>query len=386
MMQFFKLVARNSLPNRLRSALTVAGIVAAILAFGLLQTIVEAWFAGVDGAVASRLITRNSISFSSPLPRAYEKRIREVDGVRDVTFVTWFGGIYKDAKNFFPQYAVDSASYFRMYPENVVPEDVLREFQHDRRGAIIGRKLANRFGLKPGDVVQLEGTIYPGPWEFVVKGIFDGRDPKIDTTQLFFRWDYLNETLRMRSKAQAEQVGVFVVDVADVNRVAEVSEAIDHTFRNSFAETRTETERAFQIGFMKQTESILISIRVVSFVVIFIILSVMANTMAMTARERLAEYATLKVLGFGPGYVASLILAESVVLALVGAAVAIWLTPLVAAQIAVLTKALFPTLVVSKDTVALQAVAALTVGVLSAVFPMWRASRVNIIEGLRAVG
>jgi putative ABC transport system permease protein len=220
----------------------------------------------------------------------------------------------------------------------------------------------------------------------VVKGIFDGRDPKIDTTQLFFRWDYLNETLRMRSKAQAEQVGVFVVDVADVNRVAEVSEAIDHTFRNSFAETRTETERAFQIGFMKQTESILISIRVVSFVVIFIILSVMANTMAMTARERLAEYATLKVLGFGPGYVASLILAESVVLALVGAAVAIWLTPLVAAQIAVLTKALFPTLVVSKDTVALQAVAALTVGVLSAVFPMWRASRVNIIEGLRAVG
>jgi putative ABC transport system permease protein len=137
---------------------------------------------------------------------------------------------------------------------------------------------------------------------------------------------------------------------------------------------------------MKQTESILISIRVVSFVVIFIILSVMANTMAMTARERLAEYATLKVLGFGPGYVASLILAESVVLALVGAAVAIWLTPLVAAQIAVLTKALFPTLVVSKDTVALQAVAALTVGVLSAVFPMWRASRVNIIEGLRAVG
>ncbi|MGY4470761.1 ABC-type antimicrobial peptide transport system permease subunit [Bradyrhizobium sp. LB9.1b] len=157
----------------------------------------------------------------------------------------------------------------------------------------------------------------------MIRGVFDGRDRKTDTSQLFFHWDYLNETLRVRSKAQADQVGIFAVEAVSINRVADVSQAIDGVFRNSLAETLTETERAFQIGFMKQTEAILISIRIVSFVVIFIILAVMANTMAMTARERFREYATLKAIGFSPGYVARLILGESVVLALIGGAIAI---------------------------------------------------------------
>jgi putative ABC transport system permease protein len=386
MSQWLTLVVRNVLRNRLRTSLTLVGLVVAILAFGVLQTVVKTWYAGVEGAVPSRLLTRNAISFALPLPQAYHKRISAVEGVRRVNYMSWFGGIYKDPKNFFPQFAIDAASYLDMFPDIVVSNKVRSAFLGDRRGAIVGRKLANRYGLKPGDVIQLRGTIFPGNWEFVIRGVFDGRDRKTDTSQLFFHWDYLNETLRVRSKAQADQVGIFAVEAVSINRVADVSQAIDGVFRNSLAETLTETERAFQIGFMKQTEAILISIRIVSFVVIFIILAVMANTMAMTARERFREYATLKAIGFSPGYVARLILGESVVLALIGGAIAIGLTPPVAARLAELSATLFPTLIVSVRTVIFQALAALVVGVLAAVLPMRQAARVNIVNGLRALG
>lgn len=386
MSQWLKLVARNVLRHRLRTSLTLFGLIVAILAFGVLQTVVDTWYAGVNGAVPSRLLTRNATSFALPLPQAYQKRIIAVDGVRRVTYMNWFGGIYKDPKNFFPQFAIDAASYLDMHPEILVSDEVRRAFLRDRRGAIVGRKLANRYGFKPGSVIQLRGTIFPGNWELVIAGVFDGGDPKTDTSHLYFRWDYLNEILRARSKAQADQVGFFVVDVVSIDRVAEVSQAIDAVFRNSFAETLTETERAFQIGFVKQTEAILISIRIVSFVVIFIILSVMANTMAMTARERLREYATLKAIGFSPGYVARLIFGESVMIASIGGAIAIGLTPPVAAHLAVLSATLFPALIVSASTIMLQALSALVVGALAAVFPMRRAARVSIVNGLRALG
>ena len=386
MSQWLKLVALNTMRHRLRTVLTLAGVAVAILAFGVLQTIVDTWSAGVDGAVPSRLITRNAISLTFPLPQIYSERIRSIEGVRGVTYMNWFGGIYKDKKNFFPQYAIEAESYLNVFPEIQLSQEVRRAFLRDRRGAIVGRRLADRYGFKPGDVIQLRGTIYPGNWELVIQGVFDGRDPKTETALLFFHWDYLNEALRVRNKALADQVVVFAVNVSDVNRVAEVSQSIDKKFRNSFAETITETERAFQIGFVKQTEAILMSIRIVSFVVIFIILAVMANTMAMTARERLTEYAMLKALGFGPGYVARLILGESVVIALAGGVIAITLTPLVAKHLAGLTATLFPALIVSGKTVMLQALSALAVGGIGALVPMRRAANIRIVDGLRAVG
>lgn len=385
MTQWLKLVARNTLRHRLRTSLTLAGIVVAILSFGVLQTVVEAWYAGVDSAVPSRLIIRNAISFTTPLPHVYVDRIRAMESVRNVTYMNWFGGIYKDPKNFFPQYAIDSESYLNLYSEILLSKEARNAFLRERRGAIIGRKLADRYGFKPGDVIQLRGTIFPGKWELVIKGVFEGRDPKTDTSLLLFHWNYLNETLRLRTKLQADQVSVFVVDVNDVSRVAETSQLIDALFRNSLAETLTETERAFQIGFVKQTEAILVSIRIVSFVVIFIILAVMANTMTMTARERFSEHATLKALGFSPGYIAGLIFGESVGIALAGGMIAIALTPFAAAHLAELTSTLFPTLNVSGNTVALQLLSALTVGSLAALFPMKRAASINIVSGLRTV-
>ena len=385
-MQFLKLILRNALRHKLRTALTVLGLVVAILSFGLLQTVVGAWYAGADSAAPTRLVTRNAISLVFPLPISYRDKIRAVDGVRAVSYANWFAGVYQDPKNFFPQFAVEPRTYFDMYPDYRVPPDDFAAFLRDRKGAVIGRKLADTHGLKVGDVMPLRGTIFPGTWEFTVRAIYDGAEAKTDTSQMFFHWEYLNESVKKRSRNRGDQVGIYLVDVVDADRAAEVSHAIDALFKNSLAETLTETERAFQIGFVKQTEALVVAIRLVSYVVIVIILAVMANTMAMTARERLGEYATLKALGFSPAYVAALILGESVAIAAIGAAIGIALTFPVGDWFAAQVGTLFPVFEVSGHTVALQIACALGVGVLAAIVPGRRAATVKIVDGLRAIG
>jgi putative ABC transport system permease protein len=384
--QFLKLILRNALRHKLRTALTVLGLVVAILSFGLLQTVVGAWYAGADSAAPTRLVTRNAISLVFPLPISYRDKIRAVDGVRAVSYANWFAGVYQDPKNFFPQFAVEPRTYFDMYPDYRVPPDEFTAFLRDRKGAVIGRKLANTHNLKVGDVMPLRGTIFPGTWEFTVRAIYDGAEAKTDTSQMFFHWEYLNESVKKRSRNRGDQVGIYLVDVVDADRAAEVSHAIDALFKNSLAETLTETERAFQIGFVKQTEALVVAIRLVSYVVIVIILAVMANTMAMTARERLGEYATLKALGFSPAYVAALILGESISIAAIGAAIGIALTFPVGDWFAAQVGTLFPVFEVSGHTVALQIACALGVGVLAAIVPGRRAATVKIVDGLRAIG
>ena len=384
-MHVLKLIFRNALRHKLRTALTMLGLVVAILSFGLLQTVVDAWYAGAEGAAPNRLITRNAVSLVVPLPAHYREKIRSVDGVKAVAAANWFAGVYQDPKNFFPQFAVEPA-YFSMYPEYRVPDEQFRAFVRDRQGAVVGRKLAETYGFRIGDVVPLKGTIFPGTWTFVVRGIYDGADAKTDTSQFFFHWDYLNETLKAQSPLRANKIGIFIVQVADVDRAAEVSQKIDALFKNSPAETLTETEKAFQIGFVKQTEAILIAVRIVSFLVIFIILAVMANTMAMTARERLAEYATLKALGFGGGFLATLIFGESLVIAVIGSLIGVVLTFPVANWFASEMGTLFPVFEVSRETVMLQAACAIAVGATAALLPARRAIRVRIVDGLRAIG
>ena len=382
---FFRLVALNAWRHRLRSGLTVLGMVVAILAFGLLGTVVDAWYAGANGAAANRLITRSSISLVFPLPLTYKDRIRAVDGVRDLSWANWFGGIYKEPKNFFPQFAVDGESYFRIYPEFIVDERQMRDFLRDRKGCIVGRKLADTHGFKVGDTLTLKGTIYAGNWDFVIRGIYDGASKSTDRSQMFFHWAYLNETVKARLPARADNVGVFIVEVDSADRGATVSRSIDREFVNSRAETLTETEKAFALGFVAMTEAIVVAIRIVSYLVIFIIMAVMANTMSMTARERTAEYATLKALGFSPGFVAALICGESLMLALVGGLVGILLTFPVAAAFAAKMGTLFPVFNVSQSTVLLQVGCALAVGIVAALLPMRRVARLSIVDGLRAV-
>jgi putative ABC transport system permease protein len=381
-----KLILRNAFRHRLRTTLTVLGIVIAVLAFGLLQTVVGAWYVGVESSSSTRLVTRNSISLVFPLPLTYEQRIRQIEGVRVVSRANWFGGIYIDKRNFFPQFAVDADAYFQLYPEFRVPPEQLKAFLLDRKGCIVGRKLAQLYGWKVGDAVPLRGTIFPGNWEFVVRGIYEGADARTDESQFFFHWTFLNETLKRIAPRRANQVGIYLVGIANADAAAETSRRIDAMFRNSLAETLTETEKAFQLGFISMTEAIVVAIRLVSFVIIVIIMAVMANTMAMSARERLSEYATLKVLGFGPAFVHVLVYGESLLIAALGAALGILATfPVTNAFGSVMAK-LFPVFQISTTTLLLQIAAGLVVGITAAVVPAARASRVRIVDGLRAVG
>ena len=386
-MYYLKLIFKNVFRAKLRSSLTIIGLVIAILAFGLLQTVVDAWFAGANASSAARMVTRNAISLVFPMPSYYRDRIKSIPGVKSVAHSQWFGGIYIEPKNFFPQFAVDSDNFFEMYPEFLMKPEELLAFKRDRQGAIVGRKLADQYGWKVGDVIPIRGTIFPGNWQFTLRAIFDGKDETTITRQFYFQWNYINEYLLKRYPRRADQIGIFNIEVTDPGRIADIARTIDAEFKNSLAETLTETEKSFQLGFIAQSEAIVVAIRVVSFVVILIIMAVVANTMAMTARERLAEYATLKALGFSPGFVAALVFGEAMMLALIGAGIGILLTfPVARGFAASPAGAMFAVFKVSQDTVLLQLASAIVVGVVASLVPGWRSANIKIVDGLRHVG
>ena len=385
-MFLFKLLLKNAFRHKLRTLLTMVGLVVAISAFGLLRTIVDAWYAGVEGSSSTRLVVRSNISLTFPLPLNYAQRLRAVEGVTQVSWSNWFGGVYITERNFFPQFAVDPATYLPMYPEYRIADEQRTAFLRDRQGVLVGRKLADKFGWKLGDQIPLRGTIYPGTWTFTLRGIWDGAEAKTDESQLLMHWAYLNESLRLRAPRRADAVGVYIVGIDEPNNAALVSQRVDKLFANSLAETLTETEAAFQLGFVSMSEAILVAVQAVSLIIVVIIMAVMANTMTMTARERLAEYATLKALGFSPGFVVRLIFGESLLIAAIGGVAGLLLTLPLAAAFRSAVGTLFPVFQVSSLTMALQLLAALVVGTVAAAWPAWRMSRIDIVAGLRHVG
>src|SRR5690348_7810785 len=384
-MFFPLLVLRNAFRHKLRTTLTIVGIVVAIAAFGMLRTIVDAWYAGANASSSARLVTRSSVSLVFALPLNYAQKIRQVDGVTGVGWANWFGGVYVNERNFFAQFAI-SESYLDLYPEFVLSDDQRRAFLADRVGAIAGRKLADKYGWKVGDQIPLRGTIYPGTWTFNLRGIYDGAEEGTDTSTFFFHFDYLNETIKRQYPGRGDQTGVFIESLRNADDAAGVSAAIDTTFKNSLAETLTETEKAFQLGFVSMSEAILLAIQAVSYVVIVIIMAVMANTMAMTARERYGEYATFKALGFSNGFVGMLIFAESLGISLLGGLLGAAATFPLADVFASTVGSILAGFKVSRETVMLQLLAALVIGVVAAAIPAWRAARVRIVDGLRAIG
>lgn len=384
-MFIFKLLIKNAFRHKLRTALTLFGLVVALAAFGLLRTIVGAWYAGVEGSSSTRLVTRSAISLTFPLPLSYVQRIKSVDGVTGISWSNWFGGVYVTERNFFPQFAVEPASYLALYPEYRLSADERLAFMRDRQGAVVGRKLANKFGWKVGDQIPLRGTIYPGTWTFNLRGIWDGAEAKTDESQLLFHWDYLNEAIRKRFGSRADYVGVYIVGINEPQNAALISQRLDAEFKNSQAETLTETESAFQLSFVSMSEAILVAIEAVSYIIVAIIMAVMANTMTMTARERLAEYATLKALGFAPSFVVKLLFGESLLIALLGGLAGLALTLPLAAAFGSAAGTLFPAFHVTPLTMALQLLAALIVGAVAAAWPAWKMSRIDIVQGLRHV-
>ena len=385
-MHILKLIFKNSFRHKLRTFLTILGVAIAILAFGLLRTVIDAWYAGVEASSASRLVTRNAVSLVFPLPLSYKEKIRQIEGVKGVSYGTWFGGIYIDEKNFFANYAMEPKTYLAMYPEIITPPDQMAAFLRDRKGAVAGRKLVERFGWKIGDIITLKGTIFPGNWDFVLRGIYRGRDNTVDETAFFFHWDYLNEVLKKAGRSWTDQVGWYLIEIKDPHIAADVSLRIDKTFKNSLAETLTETEKAFQLSFISMSEAIVIAIQLVSFVIIFIIMAVVANTMAMTARERIGEYAIFKTLGFSGMHITGLILGESMCITMLGAALGIILTFPAARIFGKELSQFFPIFNVDRETIYMDIVAALVVASVAALFPAWRAVHIRIADGLRRIG
>ncbi|MEW6387590.1 MAG: FtsX-like permease family protein [Thermodesulfobacteriota bacterium] len=381
-----KLTWRNLFRHPLRASLTILGLAVAVLAFCLLRTVVAAWYAGVEASSPLRLVTRNAISLMYPLPLAYLPKIQNVAGVTKVAYAYWFEGIYIDKKHFFPQFAASLPGYLDIYPEFLIPPEQKLALVQDRRGCIAGRRLAQRFGWRLGDAITLTGTYFKGEYRLILRAVYTGKEPETDETLLFFHYDYLNETLKKTDPKQADQVGWFMVQIARGDLAAPVSRHIDALFKNSLAETITETEKAFQMGFVEMTSAILMAMRVVSWAIIGVIMIVLANTMAMSARERLGEYAVLKTLGFRPRHLAGLILGESLLLAALGGVAGLALSiPAVRVFPPDVTQ-YFPGLEVSPQTQLLGLTVALAVGGLAAILPAYRATQIGIAQALRKVG
>ncbi len=276
-MFLLKLLFKNAFRHKLRSWLTILSIAIAILAFGLLRTVVEAFYSGVERSSANRIVARNAISLTFSLPYSYKEKIRQISGVREVCAVNWFGGIFIDEKNFFANFAVED-NYLDLYPDYLFDPGEKKAYLHDRKGAVIGKKLADRFGWKVGDTITLRGTIYSGNWPFTIRAVYTGRDENVDERLFFFHWDYLNEAMKQTMKGRADQVGAYIIGIDRGDDAADIASAVDATFRNSMAETLTETEKAYVLGFISMADTIIMIIRLVSLVMIVIIIAVAANT------------------------------------------------------------------------------------------------------------
>ncbi|MGC9964360.1 MAG: FtsX-like permease family protein [Syntrophobacteraceae bacterium] len=386
-MQLLKLVIRNAFRQKLRTFLTIFGIAVAVLAFCLLDTVVQAWYVGIDTASPNRLVSRNSVSLIFPLPLNYRSRIQMIDGVEQVAYANWFGGVYIDERHFFPRMAVGPENYFSVFPEFIIPKEQLKAFWKERNACIVGRKLIEQYGWKPGDTIVLTGNIYPGEWRFVLRGVYSGATTSIDETLFFFRWDYLDETLKTKMPIRAGQVGWYVIRVRDPADAAQISETVDALFKNSSAETLTETEKSFQAGFLAMTEAIVIAVRIVSYVVIGVILIILVNTMAMTSRERTPEYATLKTMGFGTKHLWLLIAGESVFISLLGAAIGMALSYPAAGIFSSNSGSLLAVLRIHFwRTLCFCGSAGFGIGIISALLPIWSASRIQIADALRHLG
>jgi putative ABC transport system permease protein len=357
------------------------------MAFGLLRTVVTAWYAGIEASAANRLVTRQAVSFIFPLPYSYRDQIAKIPGVEQVTYLNWFQGVYIDKNQFFARMAVDAETIFDVYPEFLLTPGEFQNFKRERNSCIVGSDLAKQYGFKLGDIIQIEGDIYPGTWQFVVRGIYRPRDKTVDGTQMFFHWQYLDERLRKESPGRAGEVGWYIIRIADPNRSGAISDQIDGLFKNSRAETKTETERAFAQGFIAAASAFITAMNFMSFVIIGIILLVVGNTMIMSARERTREYAVFKTLGFSAGHMVGLILGESMLISTLGGGLGLLLTfPFVTGFAAAVPKSFFPIFNIEPVTVILAVSSALVVGILASIFPIQRALTTRIVDGLRHAG
>jgi putative ABC transport system permease protein len=366
--------------------LTAVGVGIAIVAFLAMRTFIAAWYAGVENSSADRLIARNKISITVPLPLSYVQKIRDLIGDRgQVSYQNWFGGVYpKDEHGFFASMASDEG-VFKLYPEVVVSPEQWQAWMDDRQGAMVGVHLADKYGWKIGDRVTLRGAIYGGDWDYNVRAIYHSTSKAVDESSFFFHWKYLNET----NKVLKDYVGIIVIKINDPSQSAAIANDIDKSFVSSPFETRTESEKSFQLEFLSMVQGVIDVIQVVSFLVLIILMLVLANTMAMATRERTTEYAVMRAMGFQPRHIVGMVLGEGFVVALVGALLGLAMALPTIKYLGIgLEKNMGGFLgdfSLELKPILLAVFVALLLGMLAAALPAWRAGRLKIVDALRRV-
>ena len=380
-MKFLPLLWSSLWRKKVRTIFTLLSIFVAFLLFGLLMTIRGAFTFGVQVAGVDRLVVIHKISLIMPLPVSYKDRLISTPGVAMVSPQTWFGGVYQDPSNFFAQMAVEPEPFMKIYPEFRLPPDQAKAWLADRQGVIVGADLAKRFGWKLGDRIPLIGTIWQPKqgqvWDFNVVGIYDG-EPAVDKTQFFFRYDFLDENRR----AGQGLVGWYVVKIADASQAQQMAAKFDSMFANSSSETKTTTEKGFVEGFAKQVGdigSIMVAILVA---VLFTMLLVAANTMAQSVRERTSEVGVLKTLGFSNATILSLVLGESVLIAIIGGSLGLALSWLIV-QHGDPTGGMLPIFVLPSRDVAVGAALIVVLGIVAGALPAFNAMQLRITDALR---
>jgi putative ABC transport system permease protein len=374
------LLLANLFRRPVRTGLTVGSFAVALFLFGILAVVRGAFHQGIDVAGTDRLVIVNRVSLIQPLPFAYRDRLLRIPGVAQATFANWFGGVYQDERNFFPQFAIDKEHYRDLFPEFRIPDAEWQEFLADREGCVVGVGLAERFGWRLGDRIPIRGTIFPGTWEFNVRAIYRGGRTQDDTTQFWFRWDYLDE----RKPFQKGYVGWYTVRLTNPDDAVRVVKAIDEEFANSPFETKTDTEKAFAASFVKQMGNIEFLILSIGSVVFFTLLLVTGNTMAIAVRERVRELAVLKAVGFSDGFALGLILAETLILAAVGGGLGVGLAKLFTLR-GDPTGGLLPFFYLAPKPMAVGVGLALCVGLLAGILPALAAMRLRVVDALRRV-
>jgi len=383
MLRYLPLIAKNAMRNRRRSILTICSIGASLCLLGVMMAIYHAFFfTPPTPAQERRLVTRNRISLANVMPIAYREKIIRVPGVREVMAWQWFGGVYKEPKNMFARMAVEPERFFIVSPEYKLPVDEQKAFIADRAGCILGKETAEKFNLKVGDRVTLQGDIFPVKMDFTLRGIYDF---PADNQAMFFNIKYLFESVNTRRRDFAGTFMVLMDNPADASRI---SKEIDDLFRNAPDQTRTETEKAFQLGFVSMLGNVKMFLLSVCAAVTFTVILVSANTMAMSVRERIREVGVLKTLGFTQGEILGIVLGEAAFLSFIGGLFGFGLALLLTGVIRQAPGffAEFKTLTIVPPVAALLLVLAVFIGLIASLVPAWNASRTNIIDSLRYSG
>jgi putative ABC transport system permease protein len=382
-MKFARIILANLLRKKIRLFLTLGSFAVALFLFVFLAVVRDAFTRGADVAGADRLWVINRTSIINPIPLSYRDKIARIPGVKCITHDNWFGGIYQDEKNFFPQFVIDPENQRQVFPELIVPDDQWNAFVKDRQGVIAGARTAERFGWKIGDRIPLKSTIYGGgAWEFNLVGIYHGKRPQDDETQLWFQWDYYEERMVQAYKGN---VGWYVLRVEKPDDSVRVAKAIDEEFANSANETKTETESAFAANWVKQLGNIQFLIVSIGTIVFFTLLLVTGNTMAISVRERTSELAVFKAIGFSDRAVLFFVLAESLAIALIGGVIGLLSALLLIPVLAKALSGLLPNLILSPTMLASGLLVALLVGLASGLLPGLGAMHMRVVNALRRV-